>query len=71
MAGGRAWSPIGRSTGCVGALLALSCGGGSGAGGTPGGEARQSARVDACGTLERACCSAPRFACARGLVASA
>jgi hypothetical protein len=64
---GRARRAIEPSACCLGALLALSCGGGGGAGPAPVGEAEPGGGLDACGVLGRACCSAPRFACARGL----
>jgi hypothetical protein len=52
---------------CWGGLwLALACGGG-GSSGASAGNAGQSAGPETCGALDRACCEAPRFACARGL----
>jgi hypothetical protein len=64
---GRARPAIEPGACCVGVLLALSCAGGGGPGSEPAGDVGQSTRADACGLLERACCSAPRIACARGL----
>lgn len=60
----RARSVIAKS-GPLGLLLALACAGDGSSGSTPD-EAGQNTRIDACGTLDRACCSAPRVACTRG-----